>query len=178
VPSGLVGWWRAEGNGLDSAGTNNGAVLGSTTFATGEVGQAFHFNGTSNSYVQVPDSPAYVFSNNRMTLELWAYRTGLETSMQMVSKRNTNGSAYFVMGFTPGTGLAFSTDGNAFAFTSVQMPLNTWMHLAATCDGSLTTFYTNGVQCGVPGPGNFWGSQQCSSNNWNGWPRAFQRTDR
>ena len=30
VPVGLVGWWRAEGNALDSAGTNNGTLAGNT----------------------------------------------------------------------------------------------------------------------------------------------------
>jgi hypothetical protein len=153
-PSGLVAWWRAEGNAVDSAGTNNGTILGSTTFGTGEVGQAFRFNGTTNTYVQIPDSPTFNFSN-AMTIELWAYRTGLETTMELVGKRKPNcGSAYFMMLFSPGLGLEFFSGG--FVDTGVQMPLNSWMHLAATIDGSLTTFYTNGVQCGVSGPGGLY----------------------
>ena len=55
-PSGLVSWWRAEGNALDSAGSNNGALSGGASFATGEVGQAFSFDGTGE--VAVPSSPA------------------------------------------------------------------------------------------------------------------------
>ncbi|HLX68957.1 MAG TPA: hypothetical protein VKV04_04940, partial [Verrucomicrobiae bacterium] len=39
-PSGLVGWWRAEGNALDSIGGNNGVITGAVSFASGEVGQA------------------------------------------------------------------------------------------------------------------------------------------
>src|SRR5205823_12793459 len=31
-PSGLVSWWRAEGNSLDQAGSNNGTLVGNTTF--------------------------------------------------------------------------------------------------------------------------------------------------
>src|SRR5205807_1186088 len=38
-PSGLVGWWPAEGNGSDLAGTNNATVYPSW-FVPGEVGQA------------------------------------------------------------------------------------------------------------------------------------------
>ena len=38
-PSGLVAWWRAEGNGQDSAGTNHGTLVNGATFAPGEVGQ-------------------------------------------------------------------------------------------------------------------------------------------
>ena len=37
-PTGLVGWWRAEANALDQAGTNNGTVIGNTTYGAGRVG--------------------------------------------------------------------------------------------------------------------------------------------
>ncbi|MGH7972117.1 MAG: hypothetical protein ACREIC_25670 [Limisphaerales bacterium] len=33
-PAGLVGWWRGENNGNDSAGTNNGTVINSVYFST------------------------------------------------------------------------------------------------------------------------------------------------
>src|SRR5262245_8224750 len=57
-PPGLVGWWRAEGNATNSAGTNNGTLQGgATATAVGMVGQAFSFNGT-NQFVQIPDGPA------------------------------------------------------------------------------------------------------------------------
>ena len=35
----MVAWWRAEGNALDSVGTNNGALQGGATFTNGMVGQ-------------------------------------------------------------------------------------------------------------------------------------------
>ncbi|HEY2083077.1 MAG TPA: hypothetical protein VGI88_09855, partial [Verrucomicrobiae bacterium] len=38
--SGLVGWWRAEGNADDAVGGNNGTLVGGVGFGTGEVGQA------------------------------------------------------------------------------------------------------------------------------------------
>src|SRR5215472_10810672 len=57
-PSGLISWWRAEGNAADSASTNNGSLQGgATATAAGMVGQAFTFDGT-NAFVQIPDSPA------------------------------------------------------------------------------------------------------------------------
>jgi len=41
----LVSWWRAEGNGSDSVGSNNALLLNGVGFASGEVGQAFSFDG-------------------------------------------------------------------------------------------------------------------------------------
>jgi hypothetical protein len=37
-PSGLVSWWRAEGNALDQAGTDNGTLVGNTAYGAGRVG--------------------------------------------------------------------------------------------------------------------------------------------
>src|SRR5207245_2901114 len=67
-PGGLVGWWRAETNAQDSAGTNNGTPLSGTTYAAGKVGQAFALNG-STTYVSVPDSPSLRPAS--LTLEAW-----------------------------------------------------------------------------------------------------------
>src|SRR5258708_3832007 len=47
-PGGLVGWWQAAGDANDSAGTNNGILLGGTLAnAPGMVGSAFSFDGTN-----------------------------------------------------------------------------------------------------------------------------------
>jgi hypothetical protein len=55
VPEGIVGWWRAEGDAQDSAGSNHGAVHGATAFAEDKVGQAFSLDGATG-YVGVPDA--------------------------------------------------------------------------------------------------------------------------
>src|SRR5437879_6286143 len=58
APSGMVGWWPAEGNANDIASTNNGTLQGGALAnAAGEVGSAFSFDGNS-AFVQIPDSPA------------------------------------------------------------------------------------------------------------------------
>src|SRR5437588_9895542 len=56
-PSGIVSWWRAEGNGADSAGNNAGTLVGGTTFDSGEAGQAFVFNGSGQA-VSVANDPS------------------------------------------------------------------------------------------------------------------------
>ncbi|MDB6019741.1 MAG: cell wall/surface repeat protein, partial [Pedosphaera sp.] len=69
-PSGLVSWWRADGNAQDFVGTNNGTLV-SGTYATGKVGQAFSFNDVS-TYVQIPASASLnVATNGGLTIECW-----------------------------------------------------------------------------------------------------------
>jgi hypothetical protein len=150
----LISWWRAEGDATDAVGLNNGTLQGAVTFASGEVGQGFSFNGI-NTAVQVPDSPSLDFvSNTPMSIELWAYRTGEETTMYLIGKQNADcGSLQYAMGFNPYTGLAFDAGYGSVA-TGIQMPLNTWMHLAATFDGTNTfEFFTNGALAAT-GSGN------------------------
>ncbi len=87
-PAGLISWWRAEGDATDALSANNGTLHGEVAFAAGEVGQAFSFNG-SNASVQVPDSASLDFASNApVTIELWAYRTGAETTMYLLGKQN------------------------------------------------------------------------------------------
>src|SRR5262249_18373643 len=69
LPAGAVSTWRGEGNAQDSVGNNNGSLQGGVTFAPGEVGQAFSFNGTSG-YVSVPDAPSLDLTT-AVTLEAW-----------------------------------------------------------------------------------------------------------
>jgi len=73
APTGLVSWWRAEGDAKDFWDGNHGTLQNGVTFAAGKVGQAFNFDG-ENDYISVPDYPslnpssitvnAWVFSNN------------------------------------------------------------------------------------------------------------------
>jgi len=154
APPGLVSWWRGEDNTEDVVGGNNGTLNGGTTFAAGEVGQAFSFNGV-NGFVQVSDEPTLDFqANSPISIELWAYRTGAETTMHLVGKRMAGcGAVQYEIYFDPYAGLAFD-GGNGSVQTGWQMPLNTWVHLAGTYDGTNTfRFYTNGVLAAT-GTGN------------------------
>src|SRR5437763_2728435 len=48
-PPGLVSWWPGDGNAKDIADGNPGTLQGGVTFASGKVGQAFHFNGVDGA---------------------------------------------------------------------------------------------------------------------------------
>ena len=45
---GLVGWWRGDGNAIDSAHGHNGVLLDGATYNTGKIGQAFSLGPGSN----------------------------------------------------------------------------------------------------------------------------------
>src|SRR5262245_44457483 len=72
--NGLVGWWRGEGNGIDSANGHNGTVESGATFASGIYGKAFNFtqtganNGTSRVYI--PDDNAFKLTGS-LTISAW-----------------------------------------------------------------------------------------------------------
>ena len=68
LPANAVSWYRAEGNAVDSVDGNNGTASGGVSYATGEIGQAFSFDGVNGS-VNVPMSSNLQLTN--VTLEFW-----------------------------------------------------------------------------------------------------------
>ena len=146
-PSGLVSWWAGDEAANDSIGGNNGALQSGAGFAPGKVSDAFSFDGMSG-LIQIPDAPDLNFATNSpLTVELWAYRTGTQASMTILSKRAPNCGAFeYQMAVDPANG-GLQFGGSAFTGvkTGLQLPTNTWIHLAATFDGATFRFYTNGA---------------------------------
>ena len=148
-PSGLVSWWRGEGNAVDQVGGNNGTPLNGVGFASGEVGLAFKFNGT-NSYVEVPDSPSLQMTNE-LTIEFWVKRQSLQNEDYIINKGGdyTRGMLNYGVTITQpqwGGTLAFTFAGGARHSLSIT-DLN-WHHCAVTArDGDVDpSFYVDGVQ--------------------------------
>jgi hypothetical protein len=56
-PKGLVSWYQADRNAKDSQGHNNGTLHGGVSYAAGDPGEAFSFDG-STGYVSVGDPSA------------------------------------------------------------------------------------------------------------------------
>ncbi len=146
-PAGLVSWWRAEGNALDQAGTNQGTLVGGVSFAQGRVGQAFSLDGSSG-YVSIPSSASVNFSGRMpMTVETWVNRTGSATTMHVLGKRVGCylGEIQYQLAFDPANGLTFVGDISApWVITHQNLPMNTWTHLAVTYDGANFVFYIDG----------------------------------
>jgi hypothetical protein len=70
-PSGLVGWWPAEGTGADVVGGNTATLLNGATFGPGKVGQGFSLDGVDDR-ITASDSPALDFGPGvDFSIEAW-----------------------------------------------------------------------------------------------------------
>jgi hypothetical protein len=156
-PDGITAWYQAESNTVDSVNANNGTFNGTTAYASGEVNNAFSFNGAS--YVQVPDSTTLHFTNNVMTVETWIYLTSYTgaNSREIVSKLNAANllENVFTMAVDPSNHKAYYAveaadyGSSGLVYSSVVIPTNEWTHIAATCDGSAMNIYVNGQLSGT-----------------------------
>jgi hypothetical protein len=149
-PAGLVGWWRGEDDGADSAGANKASPNGTVTFAPGKVGHAFRFLG--NGFESAP-----VKLSGAMTLDFWvmvgspgqeawvsAASTGLPGDFDPFFQIMLDGRDHWKLdaGNPPNEITPLVGDATALIF----------QHLAATYDGSRSVvFYLNGVQVATAG---------------------------
>jgi concanavalin A-like lectin/glucanase superfamily protein/Big-like domain-containing protein len=152
-PSGLVGWWRAEGNAQDAAGTNNGVISGSLGYGPGEVGQAFVLDGTTAS-VTVPASPS--LNVQSFTIEGWVNPADVGTQIPVAEYAAATGFAgvhLWVGVGSPGTlfanvrALSSGLDDNILSSAPGLVPSNQWSHVAVTFDqaSGSAVLYLNGT---------------------------------
>ena len=148
-PAGLVGWWRGENNGKDSAGTNNGTVINSVYFEPGEVGQCFHFVSTPNPRVYIPDNPTLQLTNS-LTIEgwikanfgYWIFNRGDDTISEVPYGITFIDQTSMILSFD----VSASTTEHVSLTTPGPLPTNVWLHIAATLDGNSgdMRLYVNG----------------------------------
>lgn len=153
-PSGMVGWWRGEGDAMDSVGGNNGTLNNGVGFAAGEVGTAFSFNGI-NQFVQVSNSPALNLTN-ALTLEAWVKVAGYSAndSLVILSKDCPFCFVQYALGMdhVNGKWVFDSLLGHGSSYTvltgATAVQLGVWYHVAMTFDGATLKLYVNGVADG------------------------------
>jgi hypothetical protein len=161
LPAGLIAWWQAEGNMLDTAGGHHGSGDAAPTYAPGRFGQAFQFNGNSQS-VSIPDSHADLDNWTQFTLEAWVWldntNDGTGGGQAILSKvgdgRQPGPDLGYQFGFGQGATklfCQFNSSGQPWpgnqtiAVLSEPAPTNTWLHVAATYDHDAVKIYFNGV---------------------------------
>src|SRR2546421_5520330 len=93
APDGMVSWWRAEGDFIDTADNNHGTENGTVPFASGEVGQAFSFNGDPANYVSVP--PNTNLDLTQFTVDAWVYLTAYPGGEFILDKAVSGGQANY-----------------------------------------------------------------------------------
>jgi len=155
-PTGLMGWWQADGNANDALGISSGLLSPAEPvgFVPGRIGQAFNFNGAG--YVEVTTSAA--FETPAITAATWVRATGSPGSYSyLLSKGATGceGASYAL--FTGGYGglQFYVSDGVSFNISPDAGPAlwdGNWHLVAGTFDGVTVRLYVDGVEVGSGTP--------------------------
>lgn len=146
--NGLVSLWRAEGNGLDSFGSNHGTLVNGTSFTSGKYGQAFSFDGVDD-YVQIPN---FITSATQFSFSFWMNITTFTNHNYMASFCQSSSIVNifcFFAGDNSGGTFGFQgawQDGSYFDLRK-DIPFGTgvWKHIAVTYDGSTLRQYVDGM---------------------------------
>ncbi len=142
--SGLVGWWRADGNGNDSSGGGHTGTLNGGSYDTGKFGQAFKFAGNGNTFF-VPDSNDFNLTNS-LSVGAWIYPTA---NSWHVVERARSGLAPYSFGLDNAGHFWFVIDSGGSGQAELRAPIayNQWKQVTATLDGSTgeVRLYFDGV---------------------------------
>ena len=148
TPAGMVAWWQYENNTLDSAGSHTGILHNGATFAPGKVSQALDLSAP-NSYVEVPDSPAWAFGADEFTIELWANFNSAGGSQAFLASDTGGGSTDKWIFWLDGGGLRFHINGSPGSVnlgSAVFSPeIARWYHIALTRSADTYTFFIDGT---------------------------------
>ena len=141
-----------EGSGstvTDVSGSGNtGTINGATWTVSGKYGSALVFNGTS-AKVTINDT-ASLHLTTAMTLEAWVNPSTIDSTWRdVIYKGDDNfylsGCSFY--GGVPVAGGRFGSSGtNGEAYSTGQLALGVWTHVACTYDGTTIRLYLNGTQ--------------------------------
>ena len=145
--SGLVGFWKMNGDATDVLGVSNGTVNGSS-WGTGKISQGSTLDGTA--WVDVGTNAA--IHPSLITVAGWFYFTSApaEGARIMNDWHQDGGHDRWIFYVTGGTLLwyvrSLTTTGSPTlgAFGS-SIPNATWVHLAGTYDGATARAYRDGA---------------------------------
>ncbi len=155
---GLLGEWRfdegAGRNAADSSGVGNHATVrgNEVTWEEGRRGRAITIATEEGSGVTVSPSASVNRIRDAFTISAWIRRSeDRERLSQVVSRRSVGSGEHFA--------LSISTNGLPRLYLNTHLsspppavtgpdplPLDVWIHLAATYDGAQQRLYVNGSQ--------------------------------
>jgi hypothetical protein len=141
-----------EGSGFsasDASGNGQTGAITGSTWTAGKFGSALSFDGTAD-WVTVDHTPLLSLTSG-MTLEAWIKPSSVTNWRCVILKERSGGLAYALYGGdTNGHAAAFIRrtidSGDTDATDPAVLPLNTWVHVAATYDGATLRTYVGGQQ--------------------------------
>ena len=148
----LVGCWQMEeGSGsflIDATANGNDAnITGSPTWVSGKDGQALDLSGTGQ-YAVAPDSNS-LDATNAITLAAWVKPEKVATQNILKKTMGTTTTNGYELSLSSANKVFIRFNGSTTyrvdSLTSYPTDGNTWMHVAATYDGTIIKVYINGV---------------------------------
>lgn len=148
ITTGLVGYWSGDGNTNDASGMgNHGTLQGGVSYTEGVFGQAFALDGVSG-YVSTNQTFADDQSHTISAWVNWRGHTNYffqeivswwDLSISPVDSRTFLGAAQ--------GGQGPMRYGDAWTDVNATIPLNEWVHVLATYDGTDNSrnIYLNGI---------------------------------
>ena len=146
-PSGMVGWWTADGHANDISGLNNhGTITANVGYVTGKVDQTFNVN--NYGLITVPSHPSLNFGTGNFTIDSWVKTNDSLHSFNITQKAyaqlNTNG--FYIVGYalfiSEGKLKFLMGDGNNILTshdTSLKIADDVWHLVAVTIDRTSNT---------------------------------------
>ena len=142
-----------ENNLTDNTGLNTPIIYGTEKYATGKIGNAFQFDGSSA--IKIPYNSNIVFGKNDFTIAGWFYLPASQPSYaRLFSHTYRYNSTYTYSGVSVGFDgtkrtLFFQvytsySNGSTRNWGSTQIPTNEWVHIAFVRSGSTFALYING----------------------------------
>jgi hypothetical protein len=145
--TGLLAWWRGEGNADDDLGLHPGQWHGTEHYVDGVVGECLDVSG---GYVTITNSEVFSFNHgsNDFTIETWV-RPGFKPNMH-------NAGVVTKSAGTGGWALYFGTNGLCFANVGywelcaslAGTATGSFHHVAITKGGDLYTLFYDGQAVG------------------------------
>lgn len=151
-PADMVAWYPGDFNNNEILGWNNGTTNGTVNFATGEVNQAFQFNGATGNAVSASEQLAYQVTS--FSVDAWVKIAGFPSAAQgsgMIFFRGDGRPAldpYFLYSAPNGkVGFHIESATGAIVQIEASAPANQWIHVTGTFDdpSNRIRLYVNGV---------------------------------
>ena len=136
---GMISWWHGDDDYDDAVGSNDGLTAGAVTFAPGIDHDGFNFNGTTGSFVEVPDDAT--LSPSEFTIDAWINTPVL--GGRIFDKISGGGSDGYMLDLI-GDHLRGSV-GNVSMGSPDAVPAGQWVHVAMTRTSTSMKLYINGV---------------------------------
>lgn len=167
VPTGLISWWQGENNANDRQGINPGNMINTATFLSGQVGQAFSFDGIAGR-LEMPHSASLSLTGD-YTINFWAKPAATQNASSEIFRKEdvvqnngyglemtgaANSNQYLAGWKTPAFGfqcwgaVSLNLAPDTFQYVSLSkagMVLNAYINgnLISTCTGTNATMGTN-----------------------------------